>query len=213
MLPYDPNDVDMTALVHDLATNQPDVLFVSAYLEDAVAMRREIVEQGLDLLVGIGTSSSYCMPQFGAELGEEAVGLFASDKPDANALNPEGLTPAGRALLQRARDAYADRFDETMSAPALAGFSAAWALFDQVLRVADGPTPAAVAAAANAIELPPGSLPNGSGLLFGPPGSGTAGSNLLASSVIWQWNQPGQRDIVWPPPYATAEIEPIDPLP
>jgi branched-chain amino acid transport system substrate-binding protein len=212
-LPYDPHDVDMAALVHDLAAGRPDVLFVSAYLEDAVAMRREIVAQGLDLLVGIGTSSSYCMPQFGAELGEEAVGLFASDKPDANALNPQGLTPAGRALLQRAGDAYAERFDESMSAAALAGFSGAWALFDQVLRVADDPSPTAVAVAANAIELPPGSLPNGSGLSFGQPGSGTAGSNLLASSVIWQWNAPGQHDVVWPPSYATAEIEPIDPLP
>ena len=57
-----------------------------------------------------------------------------------------------------------------MSEAALAGFSAAWALLAQVLPVAERPTPAAVAAAANAIQLPPGSLPNGSGLQFGEPG-------------------------------------------
>jgi branched-chain amino acid transport system substrate-binding protein len=210
---YDPRTADMAELVEDLAASDPDVLFVSAYLEDAVAMRREMVAQGLDLLAGVGTSSSYCMPQFGAELGDEAVGLFASDKPDADALDAEGLIPSGRALLERAGAAYTARFGRPMSAAALAGFSAAWALLHEVLPAAAGPSPTAVAAAANAIDLPEGSLPNGSGLRFGEPGSGTAGSNLLASSIIWQWQAPGEHAAVWPPRYATSAIRPIDPLP
>ena len=60
---YDPRDVNMHAFVHDLAGSRPDVVFVSAYLHDAIVMRREMVRQGLDVLVGIGTSSSYCMPR------------------------------------------------------------------------------------------------------------------------------------------------------
>jgi branched-chain amino acid transport system substrate-binding protein len=212
-LPYDPRSVDMADLVERLSAARPDVLFVSAYLEDAVAMRREMVAQGLDLVAGIGTSSSYCMPQFGAELGEEAVGLFASDKPDADALNAEGLTAEGRALLERARAAYRERFDAEMSAAALAGFSAAWALLGEVLPSASEPTPAAVAVAANAIDLPLGSLPNGSGLRFGESGSATAGANLLASSIIWQWQAPGEHAAVWPPRYATSPPLAIDPLP
>ncbi len=212
-LPYDPHDVDMRALVADLAASDPDVVFVSAYLEDAVAMRREMVAQGLDLLAGIGTSSSYCMPQFGADLGEQAVGLFASDKPDAAALDPEGLTPEGRALLERATAAYDERFGGGMTAAALAGFSAAWALLHEVLPAAVDLTPAAVASAANAVDLPEGSLPNGGGLRFGEPGTVMAGSNLLASSIIWQWQAPGESAAVWPPRYATSAIEAIDPLP
>jgi branched-chain amino acid transport system substrate-binding protein len=212
-LAYDPRHVDMADLVHDLAASDPDVLFVSAYLDDAIEMRRQIVAQGLDLAIGIGTSSSYCMPEFGAELGEEAVGLFASDKPDADALDPEGLTAAGSELLERAGAAFADRYGAPMSAAALSGFSAAWALLHDVLPAATQPTPTSVAAAANSIELPRGSLPNGSGLRFGPPGSGTAGANLLASSIIWQWRSPGEHVAVWPPRYATHAIEPIDPLP
>jgi branched-chain amino acid transport system substrate-binding protein len=210
---YDPHDVDMDALVADLVASEPDVLFVSAYLEDAVAMRREIVSQGLDLLASIGTSSSYCMPAFGTELGAEAVGLFASDKPDAAALDPDGLTRAGRELLERANTAYRERFGGPMSAAALAGFSAAWALLHDVLPAAAGFGPEAIVAAANAIELPEGSLPNGGGLRFGEPGTATAGANLLASSVVWQWTAPGERTVVWPPRYATDAIEAIDPLP
>lgn len=210
---YDPRTVDMEAFVRDLATSEPDVVFVSAYLQDAIDMRREMVRQGLDILVGIGTSSSYCMPAFGAELGDEAVGLFASDKPASDALNVEGLTPSGRALLERAETAFEDRFGAPMSAAALAGFSGAWALLHEVLPNAAGLAPVAVATAANATNLPSGSLPNGSGLRFGEPGTVTAGANLLASSVIWQWQAPGSYAVVSPDRYATSETLLLDPLP
>ncbi|MGA9159373.1 MAG: ABC transporter substrate-binding protein [Actinomycetota bacterium] len=210
---YDPRAVNMHAFVRDLATSRPDVVFASAYLHDAIVMRREMVRQGLDVLVGIGTSSSYCMPKFGSTLGEEAVGLFASDKPASGALNATGLTPEGRTLLERAQAAYTDRFGGPMTAAALAGFSGAWALLHDVLLNAAQPTPAAIATAANAVDLPQGSLPNGSGLRFGERGTVTAGANILASSVVWQWQAPGEYAVVWPPRYATSPIEPIDPLP
>ena len=71
----------------------------------------------------------------------------------------------------------------------------------------------AIAAAANAVDLPQGSLPNGSGLRFGEPGTVTAGANVLASSVVWQWQAPGEYAVVWPPRYATSPIERLDPLP
>jgi branched-chain amino acid transport system substrate-binding protein len=211
--PYDPRAVDMEAFVHRLTRSRPDVVFASAYLDDAIEMRREMVRQRLDVVVGIGTSSSYCMPAFGSTLGRDAVGLFASDKPASNALDPRGLTAEGRALLDRASTAYADRFGGPMSAAALAGFSGAWGLLHDVLPTASVSTPAAVAAAANAVDLPLGSLPNGSGLRFGRPGTVTAGANVLAASVVWQWQAPGESVVVWPPRYATSPIERLDPLP
>jgi branched-chain amino acid transport system substrate-binding protein len=210
---YDPRDVNMHAFVRRLTASRPDVVFVSAYLRDAISMRREMVRQGLDVLVGIGTSSSYCMPAFGSTLGRDAVGLFASDKPASGALNVEGLTPDGRALSERAQTAYTRRFGGEMTAAALAGFSGAWALLHDVLSAAAQPTPPAIAAVANSVDLPQGSLPNGSGLRFGEPGTVTAGSNVLASSVVWQWQAPGEYAVVWPPRYATSPIERLDPLP
>ncbi len=97
-----------------------------------------------------------------------------------------------------------------MSPAALAGFSAAWALFTDVLPTADSLAPADVAAAARAIDLPLGSLPNGSGLRFGAPGTPDAGDNLAAASVIWEWVAPGQAAVIWPPAFATAPIDPSD---
>ena len=83
----------MAKLVRRIAAAKPDVLFVSAYLDDAIALRRELVAQHVKLLANIGTSSSYCMPAFGATLGKDAVGVYASDKPSASSINPSGFAP------------------------------------------------------------------------------------------------------------------------
>jgi branched-chain amino acid transport system substrate-binding protein len=205
---YDFRTVDMVRLVRRIAAAKPDVLFVSAYLEDAIALRRQLVAQHVKLLANIGTSSSYCMPAFGATLGEDAVGVYASDKPSASTINPDGLRPDARALLLRANDAYDAAWDEDMSPAALAGFSAAWAFFTDVLPAAASLAPADVAAAARSIDLPRGSLPNGSGLRFGAPDTPDAGDNVAAASVIWEWVSPGEAAVIWPPAFAT---EPIDP--
>ena len=85
---YDFRTVDMRALVRKVAAAKPDVLFVSAYLDDAIALRRQLVRQHVPLVANIGTSSSYCMPAFGATLGKDAVGVYASDKPSRHLDRP-----------------------------------------------------------------------------------------------------------------------------
>jgi branched-chain amino acid transport system substrate-binding protein len=203
---YPPVGYDPSRIARRIATARPDVLFVSAYLEDGIAVRREVVRQDVPLLASIGTSSSYCMPEFGERLGSMAVGVYASDKPDAS-IDPNGLRPEARALLQRANAEYRDRWGTDMSPPALAGFSAGWALFHDVLPGANGDTAEAVADAAQKVDLPGGSLPNGSGLRFAPPGGADAGANVEAASVIWEWVAPGLAEVIWPPAFAS------DPMP
>jgi branched-chain amino acid transport system substrate-binding protein len=205
---YDFHSVDMARLVRRIKATKPDILFVSAYLPDAIALRRQLVKQHVRLLANIGTSSSYCMPQFGDTLGKDAVGVYASDKPSASSIDPAGLPPQARALLERANTVYRGHYGIGMSPPALAGFSAAWALFHDVMPAASSLTPDAIATAARGFDLPKGSLPNGSGLRFGAPGTADAGDNLAAASVIWKWVSPGHAAVIWPRAFAT---EPIDP--
>jgi branched-chain amino acid transport system substrate-binding protein len=197
---------DLAGVVSRIARAKPDALFVSAYLEDGIAIRRELVRQHVPLLVGIGSSSSFCMQAFGDALGKEAVGLFASDKPDGDAINASGLTPPARRLLDRSRSRYRARYHREMSSAALAGFSAAWALFRDVMPRASEATPAAVAAAALRVRVAPGGLPNGSGLEFAPPGTADAGANVRAASVIWEWTWEKWRAVVWPPKFATEPV-------
>lgn len=197
---------DPAALVRRIAAARPDVLFVASYIPDGVALNRELARQHVPLLANIGTSSSYCMPEFGEQLGGIAVGAFATDKPDGESLNEQGLTPDGRELLHRAQAGFRARFHEDMDAPALAGFSAAWALFHDVIPNAPATEADSIARAALGVRLPMGSLPNGSGLEFSGPGTPQPGSNLRALSVIWEWVGVGQRAVVWPPRYATTPI-------
>src|SRR5437870_5122009 len=77
--PYDARAGDFAPLAARIAAAHPDVLFVAAYLDDGVAMRRAFISAHVPLVASIGTSSSYCMPAFGETLGSGAVGLFASD--------------------------------------------------------------------------------------------------------------------------------------
>ena len=207
---YDFQTADYDALARKIDRSRADVLFVSAYLVDAIELRRALVRNDVDLLASIGTSSSYCMPEFGAALGDGAVGLFASDKPSGDAIDPSTLRPEAAELLERARAAYDERWGGEMSPAALAGFSAAWALFADVMPAAAELTPDAIVEAALAADLPAGSLPNGSGLRFGEPGTATAGDNVAAAAVIWEWLVPGEHMVVWPPELATHRVRPVD---
>jgi ABC-type branched-subunit amino acid transport system substrate-binding protein len=209
VFPYDPRAADQARLARSIERAGTDVLVVVAYLEDGVAMRRALVREEVPLLASIGTSSSYCHPEFGAILGPDAVGLFASDKPDAASVNVGRLTPAAADVLRWGRARYRSRYGAPMSSAALSGFAAGWALFHHVLPAAEGLSPSEVAAAARSMRLPMGSLPNAGGLELAPAGHPDAGANLRASHVIWEWVADGRREIVWPPALATDELVPI----
>lgn len=205
---YDAATTDFSALAARIAASKPDALYVAAYLDDGTALRTALAAQHVPLVVNLGTSSSYCMPEFGARLGATAVGVFASDKPDAAAVNPAALSPEGRSLLTW----FSAHSDGTTSSHELSGFSNAYALFAHVLAHAGSASAAAVSAAALSIKLPIGTLPNGGGLDIAPPGSADAGNNRNAAGVIWEWVAPGVEDVVWPPPFATHPVvwTPID---
>ncbi|MGH2771310.1 MAG: ABC transporter substrate-binding protein [Actinomycetota bacterium] len=203
---YQLSEANYEALAARIRDAGTDVLVVGAYLEDGVALRRAIVRTGVPLAANIGTSSSYCMHEFGKALGADAVGVFASDKPDGDVLAPENLKPEARETLRWARKEYRLRHGGAMSAPALSGFAAGWALFHHVLPEAPSLSSDAIVQAARSVRLPVGALPNGSGLEFGPAGSPLESENLAATSVIWEWTAPNTRSVVWPPAFATSPI-------
>lgn len=206
---YDVRTLDAATLAKSIAAVKPDVLFVSAYLDDGIAIRRETVTQRVPLRASIGTSSSYCMPAFAHALGPAATGLFASDKPDAADVRLDSLAPPAQAMLQWARKEYDRRHHQPMSAAALSGFSNTWALIGNVLPAAPGLSAVPVAETARSLKLPQGALPNGAGMDFAGPGQIDAGENRAAVSVIWQWVDPKTQAVVWPPSFATRPLQAI----
>jgi branched-chain amino acid transport system substrate-binding protein len=199
---YSASDVRPEALVQKVAAAHPDFLWDASYLNDGIAIWRAAVAANLRLKGAIGTSSAFCMPEFGAALGTKAAGLYASDKPDA-AVSADALDPSAQALLARARAEFIKTEHHNMGISGLTGFVGAWALLHDVAPHSTSLTPDGFRAAALLVDLPYGSEINGEGLRFGPEGGANAGQNQRAASVVWQWQQGGQV-VVFPDVYRTA---------
>jgi branched-chain amino acid transport system substrate-binding protein len=260
------------AVMSQLAAAHPDVIILASHIPDGVAFRQAMIAAGLHVGALIGSTMAECDPDFAGELGADAVGVFASDRPTGG-FQPTALGPAARATYDRFAAAWASGRDApaavsspgptiggyggygsssggdgagsssggyssssgassggygstsgsgggyTISGPdtaspgpgpteeGISGFSAAWALFNDVLPLVRGGslTADAVAAAARTVDLPEGALPNGAGLKFSSD-PGTLGQNERAAAVIWQWQAVQSYAFVWPPTYATGTI-------
>lgn len=226
---------DWPRVMADLKAATPDVLILASHIPDGIAFRQAMLAANLKVGALIGSTMAECDPDFAGELGPDAVGIFASDRPTAgfqpSALGAEAATAYARfaaawakvaAVTGGSGDAPYDGYDGygdteyTIHGPdedataeeseeALAGFTAGWSLFREVLPVASGFDPEAVAAAARSLDLPEGSLPNGAGLRFSADPA-RLGQNERAAAVIWQWQAVRTYEFVWPPTYATGQV-------
>ncbi|MGH2465340.1 MAG: ABC transporter substrate-binding protein [Candidatus Limnocylindrales bacterium] len=232
---------DWPKVMAELAAARPSVIILASHIDDGVAFRKAMVTAGLKVEALIGSTMAECTPDYAGELGADAIGVFASDRPTGG-FQPSALDPAARALYDRLATAWS--IDNPVGAPtdeygtgpdpaaipssgpvivgpvdatspaagpseeALSGFSAAWALFHDVLPLAapHGLVAARIAAAARGLDLPSGSLPNGAGVRFSTAAD-SLGQNLRAAAVIWQWQAVQQYTFVWPPTYATGSIQ------
>ncbi len=199
---YDPHAYDPGVIAARVAAALPDYLWDVSYIDDGIAIWREVVRRRVPLRAAIGTSSAFCMEEFGRALGPDAVGVYAADKPDSSRLNEAALTPSGRRLLSRALAASGA---SELTIPAVAGFVGGWTLFHDVLpRIRSRPTADAVRAAALQVDEPMGAEINGGGVRFAGDGSPDPGQNLRAPAVVGQWQSVGHMSVVYPPAYATA---------
>jgi branched-chain amino acid transport system substrate-binding protein len=225
----------------ELAAAKPSVIILASHIQDGVDFRQAMVGAGLKVQALIGSTMAECTPDFAAELGTEAIGVFASDRPTGG-FQPSALDVPARATYDRLatawakdnpvaapHDEYANGIGPTASASggplivgpvdagsaaagpteeALSGFSAAWALFHDVLPMAarGGLSATNIAIAARGLDLPTGSLPNGAGVRFSSSPQ-SLGQNLRAAAVIWQWQAVQSYTLVWPPTYATGSIK------
>ena len=200
---YDPNLLDPAQVADSVAAAQPDYLWDVSYLDDGIAIWRAILKRGVALRAAVGTSSAFCMPEFGQRLGWQALGVYAADKPD-DQVSSAALTPAARKLLQKARTAYAaEEAGVRMSIPAVAGFVGGWTLFHEVLARVKGPvTPDALRQAAYQVDDPMYTSINGGGVKFAGPDQPNAGQNLRAPSVVGQWQGLNRMKTVYPASFA-----------
>src|SRR5260370_1051597 len=132
VIEYDPHAYDAAVIAAQVGADRPDFLWDVSYLDDGVAIWQALVREHVALKAAVGTSSAFCMPDFSKRLGADAVGVYAADKPDAD-ISDAALSPAGLALLQQARTAYARaNGGAARSIPAVAGVLRRPAVFPYV---------------------------------------------------------------------------------
>jgi branched-chain amino acid transport system substrate-binding protein len=202
---YSPYAYDPSAIADEVAAAHPDFLWDVSYLADGIAIWRAMLDRRVPLRAAIGTSSAFCMDDFGKALGSQAVGLYAADKP-AGTVPAGALRPEARALLDRAMQAYRSVTGAgDMPIPAVAGFVGGWVLLHDVLPAVDGQvTSDRVRDAAYAVDVPLGMEINGGGARFSPVGSPDAGQNLRTAAVVGQWQAVDQMKVVYPAAFAQA---------
>ena len=196
---YSPTAYDPTVIAARVAQDHPDFLWDVSYLDDGVAIWDAVLKNHVPLKGAIGTSSAFCMPAFSRRVGAGSIGVYAADKPDGD-VAAAALSPAGQALLARAKAAYGG----PMEIPAVAGFVGGWTLFHDVLPNTSGSMSAeSIRVAALKVDVAAGDSINGGGVKFAGAGALDEGQNTRAAAVVGQWQAVGVMKVVYPPAYRT----------
>jgi branched-chain amino acid transport system substrate-binding protein len=210
---YDQFATDMTPIVQKLKDTKPDVLIAISFLNDAVLFQRKAKELNFDTPVMMGVSAGYSAPELKDSLGNSVNGIFVADFPAR--VNPKALTPAAQGASDEFYKRYEQKQNRIAAGHSSATFSAMWLLFTEVMPKAKTMEPAELRDIALALDLPEGSLVNGSGVKFTnfdwDDDKKDAGQNLRSSIGVWQWQEQGAWQVF---PKALATREPLSvPLP
>ncbi len=210
---YDQFMTDMTPLVQKLKDANPHVLIVISFINDTVLLHRKAKELNFYVPAIIGVSAGHSVPDLKDSLGTAVNGIFVSDLPVL--VNPKALRPEVEAASIEFNKRYEKIQHRVPAGHAVASFAALWALFTDVLPKAKSMEPEDIRAAALSMDLPEGSLINGSGLKFSnfdlPNDPKDAGQNIRSAIGVWQWQNEAARQ-VYPKSLATNSIGMV-PLP
>jgi branched-chain amino acid transport system substrate-binding protein len=203
---YDQTATDMTPIVQKLKDVGPDILIAISFPNDATLFQRKAKDLDFNVAAFIGVSAGYSSPDLRGAIGDSVNGIFVADFPPK--VNAAVLAPETRKAADEFYKRYEAKMNRRPAGHATAGFSAIWALFTDVLPKAKTYEPDELRDIALKLDLPAGSLVNGSGIKFTnfdwPDDPKDAGQNLRASIGVWQWTKAGNED-VYPPELATHE--------
>jgi branched-chain amino acid transport system substrate-binding protein len=204
---YDQFMTDMTPLVQKLKDIKPEVLIIISFINDTILLHRKAKELELYVPAIIGVSAGHSVPDLKDSIGGIVNGLFVSDLPVT--VNPQALRPEALAAANEFNKRYERIQKRVPAGHAVASFAALWPLFNDVFAKVKSMDPEEIRNVALSLELPDGSLINGSGLKFSnfdvPGDPKDAGQNLRSAIGVWQWQDMAARQ-VFPPDLATNKV-------
>jgi branched-chain amino acid transport system substrate-binding protein len=210
---YDQTATDMTPIVQKLKDSAPDILIAISFPNDAILFQRKAKELDFNVASFIGVSAGYSAPDLRDSIGDSVAGILVADFPPK--VNAKVLKPETQKVAEEFYKRYDAKLKRAPAGHAAAGFSAIWALFTEVFPKAKTFEPDELRDIALKLDLPEGSLVNGSGIKFTnfdwAEDAKDAGQNLRASIGVWQWTKAGNEQ-VYPPSLATHAPDMV-PLP
>ncbi|MDX1402739.1 MAG: ABC transporter substrate-binding protein [Kiloniellales bacterium] len=203
---YDQFLTDMTPIVQQLKDAKPDVLLAISFPNDAILFQRKAKELDFYVAAHVGVSAGYSNPDLINSIGDSVYGIFVSDF--AVEVNPKALTPEARKVAAEFIKRYTEKMKRAPAGHASMAFAAMWGLFTEILPKAKTLNADELREVALKVDLPEGSLPNGSGIKFTnndwAPNPKDFGQNLRAAIGVWQWQKDGHNQ-VYPLDLATDE--------
>ena len=203
---YDQFATDVTPIVQKVKDANLDVLLTISYFNDAVLIQKKSRELNMYVKALLAASAGYALPEFAQTMGKAANGIMLLDLPSR--INKAGLQPEAARLHDAFFDTYRKRAGHDPAGHAVASFTTAYLLLNDVLRSAKGMTAEDIRQAALALDKPLGFQINGWGVKFSqfdqPKDPKDAGQNLRSFVPVSQW-QDGRHVALWPRAVAVGE--------
>jgi branched-chain amino acid transport system substrate-binding protein len=195
--PYSANSQDLSSMILRLKGENPDVLAVTQYFNDAILFWRQARNAGYTPRYFIAIGSGQATPDFRKGVGTDGDGVLLADVPSAG-VKPEALTPEARTDQAEFVKRFRAKLGKDPASHATRHFSSMSVLLSKILPKAGSLDADKIRAAALSLDEPLGSTILGFGIKFGEDGQ-----NTRAFNVILQW-QKGELVVVWPERFATA---------
>ncbi|HWQ78320.1 MAG TPA: ABC transporter substrate-binding protein [Anaerovoracaceae bacterium] len=198
-IPYAATSVDLSSVIMDAKSFNPDAFLAISYVSDAILMGRQAQELNFQPKVWIGGGAGWAMKDTQEGIGKGIYGIYDVDWPQyaMNKDNAKGL------------DEYIAYYKETYGQDPRSGHSlgeyVGAQMMLEVLEKAGSLDKDAIKEAAASMDKPVGTYTGGWGVKFDE-----RGQNINAPAVMFMWTQE-QLVAVWPEQYAVTDA--VVPMP
>ncbi len=193
----------MTPIIHKYKDLDPDIVFVTSYINDAILFIQQSKQLQFRPKAIIGSSGGYSLADFEANLGEDVNGIFVADA--ATDPNPAALSEKALTVKEEMEKRWKEDYGTPMTGQTWRVINAALVLFTEVLPNVESFDSEGIREAISNIDIPIGDLPNGAGVKFNEIPD-QPGQNSRVNIVMMQW-QDQSLQLVWPDEF--ANVSPI----
>jgi len=193
---------DLTPLLSDLKTTNPDIVLGGGHYEDGMLFNRQMADLDIDVKA-LSLVASATLPAFGEALGEMAEGVMGPSHWEYGVTySSEGAEVAGLDWIGPSQDEFVALFQEALGKPEMipdyhaAEAGAAILALVKAVEMADSVDSDEVRAALG---------DRGFMSFYGIWDVDETGLQVGHSMVDMQW-QGGERVIIWPPEAKTGEL-------